>query len=646
MGNFKVGVAVSDITPLDEWIRAGRIWLWGYGSRTEACTGVSQPISARALVIQDEQDNYFVLMAVDIGSLDPAMTKSIRDRVGQSRDVSAEYICVNVSHTHGAPVAARIPTWQPGVDVPDNGYRQFLEDQIVAAVDAAFDNPEPATISFGRGSSWIGHDRHFGVDGYYDPTLDVLSITNDDGDLIASAFFYACHPVTLGGTNEVYADFPGVARAWVEQALGGTALFFQGYAGICNPGPNENDFGEVTANGQALGNDVIAVLKGPLDELDGPLDAWLSTIELPLQPLPSAAVLNRARAAGDVYARWANYMTSLGNVIPGTLPTQLQALRVGLEPCEWYLVASSHEVTTDFGDVIRAIWPYSRVTTMGYSNSQLSYLPSDSVLQNPPAYPDFPFCAKPQFNYEGGQAFAWYGHRAPLAVGVDQEFYNGHVNLLDPGWRRIGHANEVTAMTAWNGKLLAATKNNKLWWRPPSGEDIPWKDMGHAMDVAGLAAVNGVLYCATNDGKLWQRDPYGYDRPWQHIGHATNIAAMTALNGKLLAATKDGKLWQRDPIDEDIPWEHIGHAIAVSGMAAARDKLIAATADGFLHWRDPLVGEDIPCIAMATPSTWLGWPRLKMCSLSPLKRGACGSAICSDCVNDILKFDPLVGPHI
>jgi hypothetical protein len=583
MSSFQAGIAVRDITPLEQWIQAGRIWLWGYGNRFQACTGIYQPISARAVVIQDEQDHSFVLTAVDIGSLDPAMTTSIRDRIGQSRGVSAEYICVNISHTHGAPVVARIPTWQPGVDVPDEEYVQFLEQQIVDAIEEAFAGLQPATISFGRGATAIGVDRHFGAPGYYDPTLDVIKIAKDDGSMIAVAFSAACHPVCLGNFNQVYADFPGVACDQIESAVGGMALFLQGYAGICNPG------GEVAATGKALAQDVLTVLNGPMDELSGPLDAWLATLELPLQPLPSALVLSQAKAAGDVYARWANYMDSLSE-IPATLPTQIQALRVGLCPSEWYLVASSHEVSTDFGHMIRGIWPYPRVTTIGYSNSQLSYLPSDNVLQNPSACLNFPFCGN---NYEGGLAFAWYGHRAPLAAGVDQAFYNGHVELLDPGWQRIGHATEVTAMTAWQGKLLATTANAKLWWRQPVLEDIPWTHMGHATIVVGMAAIHGKLFCATSDGRLWWREPYGFDLPWHHIGHAIDMTAMTALDGKLFATTREHQLWRRETVGDDIPWEPLGHAIGVVGLASARGKLIAATSDDHLHWRNPL-GVDMP----------------------------------------------------
>jgi len=83
-----------------------------------------------------------------------------------------------------------------------------------------------------------------------------------------------------------------------------------------------------------------------------------------------------------------------------------------------------------------------------------------------------------------------------------------------------------------------------------------------------LAAINGKLFAATKDNKLWMRDPIPSDVPWQHIGHANNVAAMAAINGKLFAATEDNKLWMRDPVPSDVPWQHIGHANNVAAMAA------------------------------------------------------------------------------
>jgi len=80
----------------------------------------------------------------------------------------------------------------------------------------------------------------------------------------------------------------------------------------------------------------------------------------------------------------------------------------------------------------------------------------------------------------------------------------------------------------------------------PIPSDVPWQHIGHADNVAAMAAINGKLFAVTKDNKLWMRDPIPSDMPWQHIGHANNVAAMAAINSKLFAATEDDKLWMRD----------------------------------------------------------------------------------------------------
>lgn len=428
MADYKAGVTAKDITPPIEWIQAGRIWLWGYGNRTQPCSGVHDPISARALIIQDNDFNSIVLIGVDVCALDLAMTQSIRQRIKQSIGIAEQRVCINVSHTHGAPVVVEVPTWQAGFETADPAYLQFLEDRIVAAAQEAAENIKPANIAFSRGATDIGFDRHFpkiNGENYYDPTLDVLKITEHSGKPIAVAFFVGCHPVCLNNHNEIYADYPGLARACIEKELGGMALFFQGYAGIVNPQQ------DLSSTGQSLAGDVIALLKNPMNKIKGSIEARLSNIQLPLLPLDKS-ILATAKTAGDIYERWASYMAALDSAAPGFLTTQLQAFRLGTAPHDWYLLASSHEVGSDYAESIRAILPGKRVTVMGYSNSQLSYLPSSKILSTP-AYDNFPFCtdSASHINYEGGLAFAWYGHRAPVTAEVENIFINGHIALLN-----------------------------------------------------------------------------------------------------------------------------------------------------------------------------------------------------------------------
>ncbi len=613
MAYYKAGAAVRDITPSVELIIAKRIWLWGMGTREYPCQGVNDLISTRALVIRDDAESTVILVSVDIGALDPAMTAAVRERVKATHGIAGEYVCINVSHTHGAPVPASIPSWQKGVGYIDPTYYSFLSDQIVGVIDDAFRNLQTAEISWGRGATNIGNDRHFpmhGLPSTYDPTLDVLKVVNPRAHsglhdfhrpVIAIVFFAGCHPVCRDVLNYVYSDFPGVTRTELEKQ-GGIAMFMQGYAGTCNPG-SATVAKDVDSVGLQLAADVNVVLSRPMVTLQGAVDAWLQSVNLPFQPLDTQtfpATLQWAQAVGaerndpaypELIERWESYMSAFRDGPPDSLPTQLQGIRIGTSPNQWYLLASSHEVTMDFGPVIRGIWPYPRVTVAAYSNSQLSYLPSKYVLLNPDNRDSFP--TKALDNYEGAWSFLWYGHRGPLTTDVDEIFIQGHINLLDPGWTEIGHAELVTGMTSWNGKLYCTTANNKLWRRDPVTHDIPWEDMGHADSVVGLAATNGLLYCATQFGRLWQRSPDGFDLPWQEIGHAELISAMTALNGVLYATTTNNKLWCRTPVDYDVPWEDLGHAMTVVGLAAAGGKLLCVTADDNLHWRDP-VGGDVP----------------------------------------------------
>lgn len=110
--------------------------------------------------------------------------------------------------------------------------------------------------------------------------------------------------------------------------------------------------------------------------------------------------------------------------------------------------------------------------------------------------------------------------------------------LTDVNWRRIGHANNITAMTGANGWLLATTSNGRLVRRLGLEYEVNWTDIGHALNVVGMAFANGhlfpssppipsgKLFAATRDNNLSARDPVLTDVNWQRIGHANNVVAM------------------------------------------------------------------------------------------------------------------------
>jgi hypothetical protein len=118
------------------------------------------------------------------------------------------------------------------------------------------------------------------------------------------------------------------------------------------------------------------------------------------------------------------------------------------------------------------------------------------------------------------------------------------------GWQHVGHANNVVALTAMQGKLYCATTENVLWMRDPVPSNVNWTPIGHANNVVAMTATDAALLCVTQDGQLWRREPVPTDVPWQVIGQAPASAAVTGLailDGHLWATTADNRLW-RHPV--------------------------------------------------------------------------------------------------
>jgi hypothetical protein len=160
-----------------------------------------------------------------------------------------------------------------------------------------------------------------------------------------------------------------------------------------------------------------------------------------------------------------------------------------------------------------------------------------------------------------------------------------------PGWADIGHANDVAAMAAMDGRLYAATRDNSLWMRDAMSRQVDWARIGHANSVVGLAASGGRLFCATSDNQLWTRDATPVEVDWTAIGHANEVVGMAALGGSLFCATKDNGLHVRPQVLADVPWTRIGHANGVVAMAASGGSLYCVTADELLWRRDPVLSD-------------------------------------------------------
>ena len=160
-------------------------------------------------------------------------------------------------------------------------------------------------------------------------------------------------------------------------------------------------------------------------------------------------------------------------------------------------------------------------------------------------------------------------------------------------WEHIGHANDVTAMTAHNGKLWYATQDNRFWRRFPIGANAPWTEIGHANDVRSMATSAGQLWCVTGDNNLWQRAPVEQNVNWNLVGTgpAGGTLALAATTFLLYAVDSAGRLWMA-PALSPISWSLVPpmqntQEPQIRCLLAYEDILLAATVDGQLLRTQP-----------------------------------------------------------
>ncbi len=395
------GAAVIDITP-----PPGQL-MCGYAARTEPATGAHDPLTARALAVDDT-----AIVVADVLGLHEDSCARIRARSGFADD----RVVVIATHTHGAPMPG-------GCGGPaDPAFLAQLEDGCVAALQQAAARRQPARLFAGNGDNpGIAFNRR-GDDGPIDPTVPVLRVEALSGEPLALAFAHGCHPVVLGAGNRLYtADFPHFARAGVERAHpGAVALFLPGCSGDVSTGhspessistevPPDRTYAEAERLGLSLARSVTGAALSPLA---GPVEAQGRAVALPLlrneagdldalaAEWDERAATAAAPAWASLYRHWAGWAATTAREPLTPWPGRVTAFNwCGLE-----LVFMPGEIFAATALSLRAALP-ARPTpfVVSLADGVPGYIP--------------PREAYPAGGYEVLEAHRYYGQPAAFAPG-------------------------------------------------------------------------------------------------------------------------------------------------------------------------------------------------------------------------------------
>ncbi len=429
----------------------------GYGVRTAPSSGVHDPLTVRALVVE-----HTALVTVDVVGLHEDTCAQVRAACRPW----AEHVLVHATHTHGGPVS-----------MPDRlgeGLVQaWLETVVHACRDAVAEASaaqQEVTVRAGYGADPGVANNRRRPDGPMDPALPVLQLARADGSVLATLISYACHPVVLSADNLLLtADYPGPTRRALEEQIGGTVLFATACAGDQNTGHSA----EVTAQGEAddrtfarceqVGMRIATAAReaelrsrpevhsasgqhGTSEQHssseqhsgDGEVTSASSAVELALD-VPSAAELDRERehwaaqaATGSrntpLYENWHEWAARTDPAGPATWQARVNVLRWG--PA--VIITMPGEPFCQAGlDLREQVAGAAAVFVLGYTDGCPGYLPSAS---------EYPFGG-----YEVCDAHRYYGMPGPFAQGSLERLVDGAVKLLPTAGVEVTGGTGVTA---------------------------------------------------------------------------------------------------------------------------------------------------------------------------------------------------------
>jgi hypothetical protein len=415
-----VGVAVEDITP------AYPIRLMGYGSRKTESEGVASRLKARALAIGSDEapdGGPAVLVAIDNCAVGANVTEEVATRLKNKVGLKRERFAVCSTHTHCGPALNSELDFIFGTPIPDDQktriarYTRELTDSIEKVALAALAARSPASLSWGQGQVTFAANRrvlkdgrwiNFGVNpnGPVDHSLPVLRATDASGKVRAVLFGYACHCTTLGGEfNQICAEWTGYACDEVERQFpGSTALAIIGCGADANPEPRRN-LDDAKQHGLSAAHEVERLVKSALTPLPAKIDARLQKLELPLEPPPDRAALERrAKLPGSEGFLAKSLIARLdrGESLETHVPYSVETWCFGDDLAMVFLPG---EVVVDYA--LRLKWEIDqhRLWVVAYTNDVPCYIPSRRVLS--------------EGGYEADLSMVFYGHPTRFAPATE-----------------------------------------------------------------------------------------------------------------------------------------------------------------------------------------------------------------------------------
>ncbi len=386
MNQLRVGFGETKITPPLGTDLAG----FGFYLDRRA-TVIRDNLKASVLYLRNEKTS-LCLISLDLLCLSVEFADQIRKIISDEHRLPAENILVACTHTHSGPAVQPLP----GLGRVNKAYVQSLPQLILEATVTAVRSLRPATFAFHQEAiEPIGYNRRLSNFQEIDPWLRVGIFKL--GRTSIFLLNYACHPVTLGPTKEIAADWPGAAVKALE-TRGHRALVLQGFCGDIDPVSYLNRRmgnlkGDYELCGAIIASRALKSLRYANFTPNVELAAAEERIKLPLSVFSREDLDKETEAALEANRQFPNasrvvkiwrkkiekiYDDALKNPWLDNVP--VQAIKIG----QMKLIAFPGEPFCALGLKLMEKWP--TLVPVGYANGDVGYFPTTEAYKSPGDY--------------------------------------------------------------------------------------------------------------------------------------------------------------------------------------------------------------------------------------------------------------------
>lgn len=416
---WSIGYAEADITPAP-----GQVQMRGFGSERYA-KGTWMPLRVQVAALRNGDAHTGLLITADVTGVERVMTEAIRRDIARKHGIAARDIILAASHTHWGPATQFHATFAAGG--PNVWYMAFLEETILAAVDAALADLAPAGIEYGaidlRG---IACNRRLPRDGqitwgpYPEGPVDshtpILRVRRDRSPRQIVIVGYACHPTSSGSMEKWSPDYPGAMRDYIASRLSDAkAMFVQGCgadAKVVSKDPNSGELvfaadpNQSRQAGETLARAALAYLEaGRMVPLAGSFASSLATGQLSYGRPWSREEMEREAYTGSrkKYYTWVARQSLALPDVSRSFRYDVQVWKLG---GVLTIFAMEGEVCSPWGPMLRAMARTDHAMVLGYVNHVDAYIPDQRIIR--------------EGGYEGSEAQKFF-LPGPFTENIDSE---------------------------------------------------------------------------------------------------------------------------------------------------------------------------------------------------------------------------------